>query len=130
MKKRSNPITQQLRLQIEQYFGSSVLRLDISDAGAFHLVSVAYQDFNTEAQVRHDLESMNPCILVGQVDRLYSDRTRQNALDLIVSQWLDRREVRHGLPDWDASPVHASPDWEAIDQTDINKSSTYPKALQ
>lgn len=130
MKKSRNNITKQLRLQIEQYFGNCAIRIDISDIGAFHLVSVAYQDFNTEAQVRHDLESLNPCILVGQIDRLYTDRTRQNALDLIVSQWLDRREVRHNLPDWDATSLHASPDWPTTDQANTNKSSTCLNALR
>lgn len=113
--------------EIETYFRDVEHEMRIDDFDGFLFVSVSYEDFYTEEQVREDLSGISPCVVVKQIERYYSQKAVENAMGLMASLWLDQRQVIGGVPDLYQSPLWANRPRERPTVQTNDKSSTYLK---
>lgn len=91
--------------KVENYFNGIEHTVRSSEAADFLLLSVTYHDHRTEPQVKRDLERISPCIIVIRIDRIYSSMAIKNAIELMVTQWLDKRNIDNGIPDLTPNPI-------------------------
>lgn len=88
-----------VKRKVEQYFKGVEHTVTVQDLGYSILVDASYQDFRRVCRVRHDLQLLSPDIVVGELDRYYSDYATRNAVALMATRWLDGRNIDKGIPD-------------------------------
>ena len=86
--------------EVEHYFDGTEHEVEVRDMGDCVVVEGSYQDFRQTRQVRLDLLDIDPCIVVGTLDRYYSPTAMKNAFGLIASEWLEARGISQGIPDF------------------------------
>lgn len=85
--------------QVEESFSSTAHKVHTQDIGCQLLVSATYEDSISTEQMRKKLMGISPAIRVGSLERTYSNLCQENALGVMVAQWMEHRTVHHGIPD-------------------------------
>lgn len=86
--------------RVEEFFNSTAHEVHTQDIGGQLLVSATYEDFITTEQMREKLMGISPAIRVGSLERIYSPLCQENALGVMVAQWMEHRAAHHGIPDF------------------------------
>lgn len=89
-----------IRERIEQMMVGIKHEVTVEDLGGYLLVSASYEDSITTDQMREALMEISPAIRVGNLERTYSDYCQENALGVMVAQWMEHRAAHHGIPDF------------------------------